>query len=69
MELFTINTRYAEDIKRILKAAIDVDIILSPEEADKLWCDYSDTLYAGWLRLPESDESLRQTIRRIVTGV
>ncbi|EAC2325834.1 hypothetical protein B5G96_15555 [Listeria monocytogenes] len=69
MELLMISPRYAEDIKRILKAAIDIDIIMSPEEADKLWSDYSNELYAGWLRLPESDESLRQTIRRVVTGV
>lgn len=57
-----IDHRYPEDIKRIMKAGIDVDIILSPKAADRLWSDRSNMLCAGWLTLPEDDETIGEII-------
>lgn len=57
-----IDHRYPEDIKRIMKAGIDVDIILSPKAADKIWREYSDMLCAGWLILPQDDETIGEVI-------
>lgn len=57
-----IDHRYPQDIKRIMKAGIDVDIILSPKAAERIWDEYSDMLCAGWLILPKDDETIGEII-------
>lgn len=62
MKDLIIDHRYPEDIKRIMKAGIDVDVLLSPTAADRIWSEYSDMLCAGWLVLPNDDETIGELI-------
>lgn len=51
--------KYRSDCLRILKAFrrygfYDVNLV----DCEDMWSDYSDTLAAGWLGLPETDEEI-----------
>lgn len=65
MKELVIDHRYPEDIKRIMKAGIDVGVLLSPTAADRIWSEYSEMLCAGWLILPENDETIGELIESV----
>lgn len=54
---------YIEDTKRIVKVAFENGFILSILEAEELWEEYSDSMAAGWMGLPDSDEELWAIIK------
>lgn len=66
MKKLAVNSRYPEDIIRIMKVAIDVNILLTPEEADMVWTEHSNSYAAGWLGLPDDDDVLATLIERNV---
>lgn len=59
MEKITTESRFSEDIKRIIKVGLGCGYVLTPEEADDLWVEYSNAVFAGWLVLPKEDEVLK----------
>ena len=53
--------RYASlgrDIERIVQAMAKSGFFCSHTEASKLWESYSDSMAAGWLNLPDTDEEI-----------
>lgn len=66
MKKLAVNGRYPEDIIRIMKVAIDANILLTPEEADMVWTEHSNSYAAGWLGLPDDDDVLATLIERNV---
>ncbi len=56
--------RYPKDIKRIIKAFVDEDMIVTPEQANDMWELYSDSMCAGWMGLPESGDDLIVAVLR-----
>lgn len=66
MKKLAVNSRYPEDIIRIMKVAIDVNILLTPEEAEMVWTEHSNSYAAGWLGLPDDDDVLATLIERNV---
>jgi hypothetical protein len=52
--LITYEFDYPEDVERIAR----VVGLTSLKEAELLWLKYSDSMAAGWLVLPESDDEL-----------
>lgn len=66
MKRIAVNHRHSEDITRIMKVSIDVNILLTPEDADMVWTEHSDSYAAGWLGLPDDDDVLATLIERNV---
>lgn len=62
MKELVIDYRFPEDIKRIMKVGIDIGFMISPSKAYSIWSDYSDTFCAGWLNLPQDDETIQELI-------
>ena len=62
MKELVIDHRFPEDIKRIMKIGIDIGFMISPSKADSIWSDYADTFCAGWLNLPQDDETIQELI-------
>lgn len=62
MKELVIDYRFPEDIKRIMKVGIDIGFMISPSKAYSIWSDYSDTFCAGWLNLPQEDETIKELI-------
>lgn len=52
------NCSYPEDVKRIIKVAMNNGILLLPLEAEKAWEEYSDSMAACWMTLPKSDDDV-----------
>jgi len=49
---------YPEDCIRIKRVLLDHGCDASLWECEKMWKEYSESMCAGWLFLPESDEDL-----------
>lgn len=49
---------YVEDTKRIVNVVMNHGIWINPLEAEQMWEEYSDTLAATWMTLPEDDSEL-----------
>jgi hypothetical protein len=49
---------YPSDVKRIVIVAAGRGVILFAVEANAAWEEHSDNLCAGWLVLPEDDDTL-----------
>lgn len=49
---------YAEDTKRIRDVVRAKGYQCSLEQAKALWSEYSDSMAAGWLHLPDDDDEL-----------
>lgn len=47
------NNRDPEDLKMIIRAALEYDYLIDAEEAYKIWDEYSDSMAAGWMGLDE----------------
>lgn len=46
------------DIHQIMQVALNHGIVLSPIEAEKAWNEYSESMAAGWMMLPDSNEEI-----------
>lgn len=55
-----------EDSRRIMKALRDAEIRVSLYDAFYAWDTYSDSMCAGWMRLPETDEEIVTTLSYLV---
>lgn len=55
--------RYDDDVKRIQRVAAAHGVHLQFYSAKALWDEESDSMCAGWLFLPESDDDLWETVR------
>ena len=59
---------YQSDCERIADVALRHRYLLTVEQAEDLWNDFSETFAAGWLSLPEDDEELWRDIESRVVG-
>jgi hypothetical protein len=48
-----IPERYRRDVENIVGSCYRQGLIVTPEEAYHAWSEYSDSMAAGWLGLPE----------------
>lgn len=55
--------REMADLERIALVLAQQGYVSTPEQCQLLWEMYSDSLCAGWLFLPESDEDLFEAVR------
>ena len=53
---------YPEDVKRIQQAFHKIDYHASEVVCEWAWQQYSDSVDAGWINLPSSDEEIRQLV-------
>ncbi len=58
----TVPERYRSDVIRISQALEDHDYDCSYWDAYKMWDNYSDSLCAGWINLPETDDKIREIL-------
>lgn len=56
------EVRYPGDVARIQRVAMAHGFVLTPMQAEQVWDLYSDSMAAGWMGLPESDEELWEII-------
>lgn len=49
---------FPDDAQRIVRICADRGIAISETEATKAWEDYSESLSARWMRLPEKDDGV-----------
>lgn len=54
---------YLSDTERIVKVAFANGYTISLKQAEAAWEAYSDSMAAGWMRLPEDDEELWNILR------
>jgi len=53
---------YKDDSIRIAAVAYEHSIVLTLKQAEKVWQIYSDSMAAGWMLLPKTDEELWEII-------
>lgn len=56
------SPRTPADVARIRQVALVHGVTLDEEQAESVWDDYSDSMAAGWLALPDSDDDLWSTV-------
>lgn len=56
------SPRTPADVARIRQVALAHGVTLDEEQAESVWDDYSDSMAAGWLCLPDSDDDLWSTV-------
>lgn len=49
---------YPEDVRRIVHVLASQGYFISPSDAEKAWEEYSESICAGWLFLPDKDVDL-----------
>ena len=54
---------YKDDTARIVQVAFKHGIILTLGQAERVWEAYSDSMAAGWMNLPKSDDELWEIIK------
>lgn len=54
--------RYPDDVKRILSVLIAHGYQATEEQAISLWDEYSDSMAAGWMMLPDEDKDIYSCI-------
>jgi hypothetical protein len=50
----TVPERYRDDVKTIVESCYRQGLIVAPHEAYSAWCEYSDSMAAGWMGVPTS---------------
>ncbi len=55
--------RYRDDVERIHKILLDRGYDSTLEDCARLWDEYSDSMAAGWMILPDTDEEVFDQIR------
>lgn len=53
---------YAWDIERIVKVCAENDYEITADVARKAWENYSESMAAGWMSLPNDDRYLLNTV-------
>ena len=54
------------DVKRIQQVLLDNNYSSTLNDCANLWEDYSDSMCAGWLHLPQDDEELFEILERLI---
>lgn len=49
---------YKSDVERIVRVLAEREIQCAPLDAQFLWEEYSESMAAGWMMLPESDDEV-----------
>ena len=63
MKHIEINTaKYPRDVERIQKALLNAGYESTLGECESLWDKYSDSMCAGWMNLPETDDDIFRCI-------
>lgn len=47
---------FPDDVWRLIQIAINKGFMLSADDAEEAWKEYSATLHAGWLRLDDKND-------------
>jgi hypothetical protein len=63
------DVRYLSDVIRIQKVLSIHDILLSRNDCNCLWEDYSEMRSAGWLGLPDTDEELWDALSTMLGNI
>lgn len=53
---------FPEDVDRICKALASVGLHATFRECERLWQCYSDSMAAGWMKVPEKSEDILDCI-------
>jgi len=61
-----LRNQFASDVNRMQLCLRKTGFTASDDEVVQAWAEYSDDNCAGWLNLPESDETLHQLLVRYV---
>lgn len=61
-ERIALATEFAADVKRLFKCAASEGLEATDDDVVRAWCDYSETICAGWLTPPEDDSELRDIL-------
>lgn len=56
------DVRYREDCERIVRISMMHGYNITLGQAEQVWDDYSDSMAAGWMNLPESDEEVWEVL-------
>jgi hypothetical protein len=56
------SPRYPADVRRIREVALRHGVTLDDDQAEAAWENYSDSMAAGWMGLPDSDDDLWSTV-------
>ena len=62
-----LRSQFANDVDRMLLCLQATAVTATDDEVVQAWAEYSDDNRAGWLTLPESDETLRQLLIKYLT--
>lgn len=49
---------FPEDVDRIVKICFEADYIITRDDAEQIWREYSDMLAANWLTLPRANPAI-----------
>jgi hypothetical protein len=67
------NDYWSADIDRIVKVLADRGIECSRHDAEYLWSEFSESLAAGWMILPTSDDdvfaSIAESVKRYAKDI
>ena len=61
------ENEYGHDVERIVRVAAERGYILSPTDAQAAWEAFSESMAAGWLRLPDDDGTLWWNVEHYLT--
>jgi uncharacterized protein YbdZ (MbtH family) len=56
------DSRSEDDLKTIMKVAIDLGYLINAQEAYEVWNKWSDMFAAGWLFV-DNDEEIRAAVQ------
>jgi hypothetical protein len=52
------HPQYRDDIARIVQVALKHGYSLTMRQAEDVWEKYSESMFAGWMVLPDDDDKL-----------
>jgi hypothetical protein len=56
------NPEWVDDTKRVRRAIENIGYDVSLAEAERVWEGYSESMCAGWMRLPDDDSQLEEIV-------
>lgn len=60
---------FPEDVERIVQVCRDRGFEIDPTTAEQAWLQYSDSMCAGWLTLPDDDNHVFDDIFSLLSVV
>ena len=69
MKKIEINTaRYPRDVERIQKCLANKGYEATLGECESLWDKYSESMCAGWMNLPDTDDDIFRCINSYINN-